>query len=129
MKVLIPGIAGLLARKVAQRLLSEGHQVIGIDPRGWPGAPAQIELHPVDIRKRGAEEVFRRHRPEAVIHMATISALVADAEERYRINLGGTRALFEHCANHRLRPLVFRGRHTYSGPGPDPPVDRTERGP
>ena len=35
MKVLIPGIAGLLARKVAQRLLAEGHQVIGIDPLTW----------------------------------------------------------------------------------------------
>jgi UDP-glucose 4-epimerase len=126
MKVLIPGIAGLLARKVAQRLLAEGHQVIGIDPRGWPGAPEQIELHPVDIRKRAAEEVFRRHRPEAVIHMATVSALLVDAEERYRINLGSTRAVFEHCASYGVRQLVFVGRHTYYGAGPDAPLYHTE---
>jgi UDP-glucose 4-epimerase len=125
-KVLIPGIAGRLARNVAKRLLAQGHEVIGIDPRGWPGAPEEIELHPVDIRKRAAGEVFRRHRPEAVIHMATVSALAGDAEERYRINLGGTRAVFEHCANHGVSQLVFVGRHTYYGAGPEAPLYHTE---
>ncbi len=129
MKVLIPGIAGLLARKVAVRLLASGHQVIGIDPRGWPGAPGAIELHAIDIRKRAAEDVFRRHRPEAVIHMATISALLADAEERYRINLGGTRAVFDHCANYGVRRMVFVGRHTYYGAGPDAPLYHSESEP
>jgi UDP-glucose 4-epimerase len=129
MKVLIPGISGLLARNVAGRLLAQGHEVIGIDPRGWPGAPEQIELYPIDIRKRDAEEVFRRHRPEAVIHMATISALLADAEERYRINLGGTRAVFEHSANHGVRQILFIGRHTYYGAGPDAPLYHTESEP
>src|SRR2546425_374086 len=116
-------------RVSARRLLDAGHRVIGIDPRGWPGAPAEIELHAVDIRKRAAEDVFRRHRPDAVIHMATISALLADAEERYRINLGGTRAVFEHCANYGVRQLVFVGRHTYYGAGPDAPLYHTEAEP
>ncbi len=129
MKVLIPGIGGLLARNVARRLLAQGHRVIGIDPRGWPGAPAEIELYPVDIRKRAAEQVFRHHRPEAVIHMATISALLADAEERYRINLGGTRAVFEHSNSYGVRQLVFVGRHTYYGAGPDAPLYHTESEP
>jgi len=128
-KVLIPGIAGLLARKVAVRLLAMGHEVIGIDPRGWPGVPAGIELHALDIRKRAAEDVFRRRRPDAVIHMATISALLADAEERYRINLGGTRAVFEHCATYGVRQMVFVGRHTYYGAGPDAPLYHSESEP
>jgi len=129
MKVLIPGISGLLARNVARRLLAQGHEVIGIDPRGWPGAPEEIDLYPIDIRKRDAEEVFRQRRPEAVIHMATISALLADAEERYRINLGGTRAVFEHSANHGVRQILFIGRHTYYGAGPDAPLYHTESEP
>jgi UDP-glucose 4-epimerase len=129
MKVLVPGIAGLLARKVATRLSAAGHQVIGIDPRGWPGAPKEIELHAVDIRKRAAQDVFRRHRPEAVIHMATISALQADPEERYRINLGGTRSVFEHSAGYGVQRVVFVGRHTYYGAGPDAPLYHTESEP
>jgi UDP-glucose 4-epimerase len=128
-KVLIPGISGLLARNVARRLLARGDEVIGIDPRGWPGAPEEIDLYPTDIRKRDAEEVFRQRRPEAVIHMATISALQADAEERYRINLGGTRAVFEHSANHGVRQVLFIGRHTYYGAGPDAPLYHTESEP
>ncbi|HEY5677925.1 MAG TPA: SDR family oxidoreductase [Myxococcales bacterium] len=129
MKVLIPGIAGLLARKVAVRLLAKGHQVIGIDPRGWPAAPKEIELHSVDIRKRAAEDVFRKHRPQAVVHMATVTALTTDTEERYRVNLGGTRAVFEHCAAHGVEQLVFVGRHTYYGAGPDAPLYHTEAEP
>jgi len=128
-KVLIPGIACLLARKVAVRLLAQGHQVIGVDPRGWPAAPKDIELHAVDIRKRAAEEVFRRHRPQAVVHMATVTALTTDAEERFRVNLGGTRAVFEHSAAHGVEQLVFVGRHTYYGAGPDEPLYHTEAEP
>lgn len=129
MKVLIPGISGLLARKVATRLLAQGHQVIGIDPRGWPGAPKEIELHAADIRKRAAEEVFRRVRPQAVVHMATVTALLVASEERYRINLGGTRAVFEHCAHYGVEQVVFVGRHTYYGAGPDAPLYHTESEP
>ena len=129
MRVLIPGISGLLARRVATRLVAQGHQVIGIDPRGWPAAPKGIELHAADIRKRGAEEVFRRTRPQAVIHMATVTALVVAAEERYRINLGGTRAVFELCANWGVEHMVFVGRHTYYGAGADAPLYHTENEP
>jgi UDP-glucose 4-epimerase len=129
MRVLIPGIAGLLARKVAVRLMGAGHEVIGIDPRGWPGAPDGLELHQLDIRKRAAEDVFRKRKPEAVIHMATVAAMSADTEERYRINLGGTRAVFEHCANHGVSRLIFVGRHTYYGAGADAPLYHTESEP
>jgi UDP-glucose 4-epimerase len=129
MRVCIPGISGLLARKVAVKLLGQGHEVIGIDPRGWPGAPKGIELYQTDIRKRPAEEVFRKRKPQAVIHMATVTALVVAAEERYRINLGGTRAVFEHCANYGVEHMVFVGRHTYYGAGPDGALYHTENEP
>jgi UDP-glucose 4-epimerase len=129
MRVLIPGIAGLLARKVAVRLLKAGHEVIGIDPRGWPGAPDGLELHQLDIRKRAAEEVFRKRKPQAVIHMATVAAMSADTEERYRINLGGTRAVFELGANHGVSQVIFVGRHTYYGAGADAPLYHTESEP
>jgi UDP-glucose 4-epimerase len=126
MRVVIPGVAGLVGRMVARRLLALGHTVIGIDRRPWPDAPKEIELHTVDIRKRAAEDVFRKHRPEAVVHMATVSHLAAATEERYRINLGGTRAVFEHCGAHGVEHCIFVGRHTYYGAGPDSPMYHTE---
>lgn len=126
MKILIPGIAAGLARRVAKSLLSQGHEVIGIDARPWPNAPAKIELHGVDIRKRAAEDVFRRHRPDAVIHMATVTSLELSGEERHRINLGGTRAVFEHCHAYGVKQVLFVGRHTFYGAAPDSPLYHTE---
>ncbi len=124
MRVLIPGAAGAIARKVVLRLLAEGHEVIGIDRRPWPDAP--IEMHPVDIRKRAAEDVFRKRRPHVVIHMATVTSLQVFGEERYKINLGGTRAVFEHCRAYDVHHSIFVGRHTFYGAGPDLPLFHTE---
>jgi UDP-glucose 4-epimerase len=119
-------VAGALGRLVAQRLLDRGHEVIGIDRRPWPDAPKAVELHPVDIRKRAAEDVFRTRRPNAVIHMATVTSLAVQGEERYRINLGGTRAVFDHSRAYGVEHCIFVGRHTYYGAGPDSPLYHLE---
>jgi UDP-glucose 4-epimerase len=126
MKILIPGIAGQLGRLVALRLLDAGHEVLGIDRRPWPEAPRGLEIHQLDIRKRTAEDVFRRRRPDAVIHMATVTHLRDRSDDRYRINLGGTRAVFENCHAYGVRHVIFVGRHTYYGAGPDVPVYHRE---
>lgn len=126
MKILIPGISGAIGRKLAVRLAAEGHEVFGVDARPWKDAPAGIEVHPFDIRKRAAEDVFRRKRPDAVVHMATVTSLAVRGEERYRINLGGTRAVFDHCRAYGVQHCIFVGRHTYYGAGPDSPLFHTE---
>jgi UDP-glucose 4-epimerase len=126
MKVLIPGISSKLGRLVAERLVEHGHEVIGIDRRPWSNAPQGVEVHEVDIRKRAAEDVFRKVRPEAVIHMATVTHLLVQTEDRYRINLGGTRAVFEHCRDHGVAHAIFVGRHTYYGATPDAPLYHAE---
>jgi len=126
MKVLIPGISTPIARLFAARLAARGDQVIGIDRRGWPDAPPGIEVHAVDVRKRAAEDVFRKSRPDVVVHMATVSHFAAPTEERYRINLGGTQAVFEHCATYGVGHVVFVGRHTFYGAGPESPLYHVE---
>ncbi len=129
MKVLITGIAGKVARLVAQELLATGHEVIGIDRRPWEGAPPEVQQHQVDIRKRAAEDVFRKHRPDGVIHMATVTHLTEQSEDRYRINLQGTRAVFDHCGTYAAKVAVFVGRHTYYGASPEAPLYHREDDP
>jgi len=119
MRVLIPGITGRLARIVAMKLHERGHTIFGIDRRKWPEAPPGIEVYQIDIRKRAAEDVFRHVRPEAVIHMATVTHLSVKNEDRYRINLFGTRAVFDHCAHWGAEQCIFVGRHTYYGASAD----------
>jgi UDP-glucose 4-epimerase len=123
MKVLITGITGKMGRLVARLLAGAGHQLAGIDRRGWPDAPAGVEIHQLDIRNRAAEEIFRQFRPEAVIHMATVTHITTrSSEDRYRINLYGTRAVFEHCHRYGAKRAIFVGRHTYYGAAPDSPL-------
>ena len=129
MKVLLTGISGIAGRLVARKLLETGHEVLGIDKRSWPNAPEGIEMHRVDIRKRGAEEVFRHEKPDAVIHMATVTHLNQRSEDRYKINLQGTRAVFEHSHTYGVKQVVFIGRHTFYGASADSPLYPTEDAP
>ena len=126
MRVLILGIGGAVARRVALQLRDKGHTVAGIDTRPWEDAPADIEVHEVDLRKRPAEDVFRTRRPEVVVHMATVTSLRVQGEERHRINLGGTRVVFEHCREYGVKHALFVGRHTFYGAAPDSALYHTE---
>jgi UDP-glucose 4-epimerase len=126
MKVLITGVAGKVGRVVAEQLLGANHRVVGIDRRPWYAAPEGLQMFEADIRKRAAEDVFRTQRPDAVVHMATVTHLTAQSEDRYRINLGGTKAVFDFCHRYGVRQAVFVGRHTYYGAAPDSPLYHTE---
>lgn len=129
MKVLITGIAGAIGRKVALLLVQRGHTVCGVDRRPWPDAPRGIEVSHVDIRKRASEDVIRTKRPDCVIHMATVTHFKGDAEERYRVNLGGTRAVLEQCHKYGVKEAIFVGRHTFYGAAADAPLYHTESDP
>jgi UDP-glucose 4-epimerase len=52
--------------------------------------------------------------------------VVQGEEERYRINLGGTRAVFDHCRAYDVHHCIFVGRHTFYGAGPELPLFHTE---
>lgn len=129
MRVLITGITGAIGRKVATLLLARGHKVSGIDRRPWPDAPRALDIVNVDVRKRAAEDVMRTRRPECVIHMATITHFQANLEERYRVNLGGTRAVLEQCHKYGVKEAVFVGRHTFYGAAADAPLYHVESDP
>ncbi len=129
MKVLITGVSGALSRTVAERLVQRGHVVIGVDKRPWPDAPKGVEIHRTDIRKRPVEELFRTRRPDALIHMATVTHLSHSREERYRINMHGTRVVFDHAHTYGVKQAIFVGRHTIYGAAPDAPLYRTEAEP
>ncbi|MFO0567031.1 MAG: NAD-dependent epimerase/dehydratase family protein [Polyangiaceae bacterium] len=126
MKVLITGVSGKVGQLVCRELLDAGHSVVGIDRRAWPGAPEGVVVHESDIRKRAAEEAIRTERPDAVVHMATVTHLTAQSEDRYRINLGGTKAIFDFCSRYGVKQALFVGRHTYYGAAADSPLYHTE---
>lgn len=129
MKIMVTGISGIIGRMVTHELLKREYEVIGVDRRPWPDAPDGVLMHTGDIRKRPVEDLFRTKRPDAVIHMATVTHFTSAFEERYRINLHGTRAIFEHCHNYGVKQAIFVGRHTVYGAASDAPLYHNESEP
>ena len=90
-KTLITGAAGMIGRKLGERLAGE-HDLILHDvvPAG-PGSVAS------DLSTPGEAEKLVARRPDLIFHLAAIVSgeAEADFEKGYRINLDGTRLLFE----------------------------------
>src|SRR5437879_12328481 len=69
--VLVTGISGNLGRALA-RVLHKTERVIGVDRRPFPGAPKDLEVHTLDIRKRKPADWCRRGDVQAMSHMAIV---------------------------------------------------------
>ncbi len=119
MDILILGAAGMVGRKLAEALLDTG--------RLGEGEIARLTLFdvvPSDLQSRGAVAVESRagdiadpatvqalvaQRPDVIFHLAAIVSgeAEADFDKGYRINLDGTRLLFEAIrAQPDYRPRV-----------------------
>lgn len=103
MKVLIIGGAGMVGRKLAERLAADGHlggQALSglhladvVEPAPLGDATASV----ADLTEPGTAERLVEGRPDVVFHLA---AIVSGEAERdfalgYRVNLDGTRALLD----------------------------------
>jgi len=105
MTILITGIAGGLARRVARRLVEEGRAVVGVDYRAAP-ALLGVTIERASYNKTPIEDVFRRHPPEAVLHLGRIGDLSEQIERRFDLNVIGSRKIMQLCLAHRVRALV-----------------------
>ena len=107
MKVLIIGAGGMLGAKLSRRLADDGalggrtidhlalaDVVAPAVPDGWS---ARARARVADLSTEGVAAALLEERPEVIFHLAAIVSGEAerDLEKGYRINLDGTRALFE----------------------------------
>src|SRR6185295_2231720 len=58
--VLITGISGNLGRALV-KMLHKRERIIGMDRRPFYGKPKDVEMYELDLRKKKAEDVFRRN--------------------------------------------------------------------
>ncbi len=116
--VALTGISGNLGRAIA-RVLREDHHVIGIDRRPFPDRPEDVELFQVDLRKRGLEDVFRRHKVARVIHMGIVHNPRSSSKEHHSFNVVGTTRVLECAARFGVEKVVFLSSASVYGPSPD----------
>jgi nucleoside-diphosphate-sugar epimerase len=122
MHVMIIGAAGMVGRKLSARLAADGHLggrdverltlvdvVAPTAPDAFAGA---VETVVADLSSPGEAAALAARRADAVFHLAAIVSgeAEADFDKGYRINLDGTRYLFEairqECSREPHRPRV-----------------------
>ena len=105
--VLIIGAAGMVGVKLTNRLVADG-AIAGkpievltlvdvVAPVVPTGTPFKIETRTADLSAPGAADAVVASRPDVIFHLAAIVSgeAEADFEKGYRVNLDGTRHLFE----------------------------------
>src|SRR4051812_24589523 len=126
--VLVTGISGNLGRALA-RVLHKTDRVIGVDRRPFPGAPKDLEVHHLDIRKRKVEDLFRRGDVHAMIHMAIVRDPRLPQHEHHSFNVLGTKAVLSHAAKYGVRKVVVLSSAFVYGPQPGNDNFLTEESP
>jgi UDP-glucose 4-epimerase len=116
--VLVTGISGNLGRELAKLLHTET-RVVGLDRRPFAGKPKDIAHHQLDIRKARVEELFRRHRPEALIHLGIMHDPRELRSEAHSFNVLGTHKILDLCVRHGVKKAVVLSSANVYGPRPD----------
>ena len=139
MKVLVTGAAGMIGRKLCERLARDGaiggapvDALTSIDvvtPAVLSEAQFAVRADAADIADPMLAESLIADRPDVIFHLAAVVSGEAelDFDKGYAINLDGTRFLYdairhEHLASEGYRPrLVFASSAAVYG-APFPPV-------
>ena len=129
-RALVIGAAGMIGRKLVERLAKDGgvdelvlHDVV---PAQAPARAAfKVRAVTSDLSAPGEAEKLVRERPELIFHLAAIVSgeAEADFDKGYRINLGGTHALFEAIRKvgdgYRPRVVFTSSIAVFGAPFPD----------
>ncbi len=126
--ILITGISGNLGRILARRLHRD-HKVIGVDMRPFKNGPKDITVHHADLRKKRCEDIFRRTRIDAVVHLGLLHNPLLRADEHHSFNIDGTMKVLDYCARYKVPKLVLLSAANIYGARPANPTYLTEDAP
>ena len=106
MHILVVGAAGMIGRKLTQRLLADRKlntvdidtlTLVDVVPAPLASGVGGVTAVTADLSQRGEAERLVASRPDVIFHLAAIVSgeAEADFDKGYLVNLDGTRNLFE----------------------------------
>lgn len=147
MRTLVTGAAGFIGSSLVDRLLADGHQVVGVDNLStgsasnleqagrWRGpAGDRFTFVPADVRATDLAGIVARAEPDIVFHLAAqvdLRASVTDPLHDASCNVLGTINVLEACRRSGVRRIVYAasGGSRYGAPLRIPVSESTEPDP
>ncbi len=128
-KILVTGGAGYIGSHTCVELLNEGREIVVIDNfsnskiesmnRVKEITGKDFEVYNGDVcNKNDLEEIFSKHKIDAVIHFAGLKAVGESVRiplEYYRNNIDSTLVLCSVMQKHNIKKLVFSSSATVYG--------------
>ena len=142
-KILITGAGGFIGSHLAERLLSERRQVVGVDnfcdfypPQRKRNNISSLSesdrftLAELDIRDREqVAQVVREHRPDTVVHLAAMAGVrpsIAQPDYYTQVNLNGTVNVLDAAVGHQVERFVFASSSSVYGNNKKVPFCETD---
>lgn len=119
--VLITGAGGALAKRVIAKLHPD-YQIVAVDFRRKVETDTGIDSYKIEMEKRGFEDVFIRHKIDAVIHLGRIFAHEQSRMRRYNANVLGSKKLFDLCRKYGVKQLLVHSTYFVYGASPFNPA-------
>ncbi|WP_074021260.1 NAD-dependent epimerase/dehydratase family protein, partial [Mycobacterium intracellulare] len=117
MRIAVTGASGVLGRGLAMRLLTQGHDVVGLArhrPESWPSAADFVDA---DIRDAAAVKRALAGA-EVVAHCAWANTPGPDERIGHEVNIDGARNVLDAMVETGSRRIVFASSaHVYGGGG------------
>jgi len=134
MTIVVTGAAGFIGSHTVDRLLMEGHTVVGLDNMRsgrlenlQDALQSQMfRLEQIDITEQGRlDGVMERVKPEAIIHMAALVSVqesIANPELNRLLNVEATNLVAKTASSHQVPRIVFASSAAVYGDCPDLPL-------
>lgn len=117
--VLVTGGAGFVGSHLCDRLLAEGHSVVAVDDLATGrrenladafGHGESFAFSEVDVRTESLLQIFRRHQPDVVMHLAAQAGVrpsLEDPDHDASVNVMGTLNVLKCASTVGSRKVVY----------------------
>lgn len=130
--ILITGAAGAVGSALLALLANKpGLRVIATDIREPENLPENAVFTRMDVRGTGPDTFIGQHRPDVVVHLASIvtPSKGSTRDFEYAVDVTGSQNVLAACITHKVRRLVVTSSGAAYGYHPENKVALTESDP